>query len=99
MCGRYSKSPTSDKCDPQSAARRPLETDVSADVRASLDSVWRLEAPRVTARLTRIVGDLDTAEELAQDTFVAALQRWEQDGIPRQPAAWLTTTARFLAVD
>ena len=70
-----------------------------ADVRASLDAVWRLEAPRVTARLARLVGDLGTAEELTQDTFLAALQRWERDGIPSQPAAWLTTTARFLAID
>jgi RNA polymerase sigma factor (sigma-70 family) len=72
---------------------------MSADIRASLDAVWRLEAPRVTARLARLVGDLDTAEELTQDTFVAALRRWEREGIPSEPAAWLTTTARFLAID
>ena len=65
----------------------------------ALDAVWRLEAPRITARLARLVGDLDTAEELTQDTFIAALQRWERDGIPATPAAWLATTARFLAID
>ena len=47
----------------------------------------------------RQVGDLDTAEELAQDTFVAAIEKWRQDGVPDNPAAWLNTTARFLAVD
>ena len=47
----------------------------------------------------RQVGDLDTAEELAQDVFVAAVERWRADGVPDNPAAWLTTTARFLAVD
>ncbi len=47
----------------------------------------------------RQVGDLDTAEELAQDAFVAAIEKWRQDGVPDNPAAWLNTTARFLAVD
>ena len=51
------------------------------------------------ARLMRQVGDLDTAEELAQDVFVAAIEKWRQDGVPDNPAAWLNTTARFLAVD
>jgi RNA polymerase sigma-70 factor, ECF subfamily len=71
----------------------------TTDASVLLDAVWRLEAPRVTARLARLVGDLDTAEELTQDTFVAAMQRWERDGVPENPAAWLMTTARFLAID
>ena len=54
---------------------------------------------RLIARLARLVGDLDTAEELAQDTFVTALEKWRADGIPDNPAAWLHTTGRFLAVD
>jgi RNA polymerase sigma factor (sigma-70 family) len=62
-------------------------------------TLWRVESPRVIARLVRQVGDLDTAEELAQDTFVAALEKWGQKGVPDNPAAWLNTTARFLAVD
>ncbi|UUZ61033.1 RNA polymerase sigma factor [Nocardioides sp. B-3] len=62
-------------------------------------TLWRVESPRVTARLARLVGDLDTAEELAQDTFVAALERWRTDGIPNNPAARLHTTARYLAID
>jgi RNA polymerase sigma factor (sigma-70 family) len=47
----------------------------------------------------RQLGDLDTAEEIAQDTFLAAIQKWRQNGVPDNPAAWLNTTARFLAVD
>jgi RNA polymerase sigma-70 factor (ECF subfamily) len=62
-------------------------------------ALWRVESPRVLARLMRQVGDLDTAEELAQDVFVAAIEKWRQDGVPDNPAAWLNTTARFLAVD
>ena len=64
-----------------------------------LATLWRVESPRVTARLARLVGDLDTAEELAQDTFVAALERWRAEGLPDNPGAWLQTTARFLAID
>jgi RNA polymerase sigma-70 factor (ECF subfamily) len=64
-----------------------------------LATLWRVESPRVIARLMRQVGDLDTAEELAQDVFVAAIEKWRQDGVPDNPAAWLNTTARFLAVD
>jgi RNA polymerase sigma factor (sigma-70 family) len=64
-----------------------------------LAALWRVESPRVIARLMRQVGDLDTAEELAQDVFVAAIEKWQKDGVPDNPAAWLNTTARFLAVD
>jgi RNA polymerase sigma-70 factor (ECF subfamily) len=71
----------------------------STDLPATITAVWRVESPRVVARLARIVGDIDTAEELAQDTFVAAVEKWRRDGLPNNPAAWLNTTARFLAVD
>jgi RNA polymerase sigma factor (sigma-70 family) len=71
----------------------------ATDFSATLTAVWRVESPRLVARLLRVVGDIDSAEELAQDTFVAALEKWRRDGIPNNPAAWLHTTARFLAVD
>jgi RNA polymerase sigma-70 factor (ECF subfamily) len=71
----------------------------TADLPAMLAAVWRVESPRVVARLVRLLGDIDTAEELAQDTFVAAIEKWRRDGVPNNPAAWLNTTARFLAVD
>jgi len=70
-----------------------------ANIDATVATLWRVESPRVLARLARLVGDLDTAEELAQDTFVAAIEKWRQDGVPDNPAAWLHTTARYLAVD
>jgi RNA polymerase sigma-70 factor (ECF subfamily) len=69
------------------------------DVRRAIEAVWRIEAPRVIARLTRLVGDVGVAEDLAQDTFVAALRRWSRSGVPDNPGAWLTTTARYLAID
>jgi RNA polymerase sigma factor (sigma-70 family) len=64
-----------------------------------LAALWRVESPRVIARLVRLVGDLDTAEELAQDAFLAAIGKWRDAGVPDNPAAWLHTTARYLAVD
>ncbi len=47
----------------------------------------------------RVAGDLDLAEECTQDAYVRALEVWTRDGIPRSPGAWLTTTARHLALD
>jgi RNA polymerase sigma-70 factor (ECF subfamily) len=46
-----------------------------------------------------VTGDWDIAEEAAQDAFALALERWPRDGVPRQPGAWLTTTARHRAID
>ena len=72
---------------------RPPEVD------ASLDAVLREERGRLTASLVRILGDWDLAEELVQDAAVAALEHWPREGIPRNPAAWLMTTARNRALD
>ncbi|HEY2332893.1 MAG TPA: sigma-70 family RNA polymerase sigma factor, partial [Acidimicrobiales bacterium] len=60
---------------------------------------FREEWGRVVASLIRFTGDWDLAEECAQDAFARALERWERDGVPRNPGAWLTTTARNRAVD
>ena len=64
-----------------------------------LDTVWRMESPRSVARLARMLGDLDSAEELAQDALVAALEHWPRHGVPDNPAAWLMTTAQRRAID
>jgi RNA polymerase sigma factor (sigma-70 family) len=67
---------------------------------AAVSAVWRIEAPRLIAGLTRLVGgDLGLAEDLAQDALVAALEQWPADGVPRNPGAWLTTVAKRRAVD
>ena len=51
------------------------------------------------AATARVAGDLDLAEECVQDAYVAALEAWAQQGVPRNPGAWLTTTARRRAID
>ncbi|WP_410170233.1 RNA polymerase sigma factor [Actinacidiphila bryophytorum] len=64
-----------------------------------MDAVWRIESPRLIAGLTRLVHDIGVAEELAQDALVAALEQWPRDGVPRNPGAWLMTTAKRRGID
>ncbi|MGW0628742.1 RNA polymerase sigma factor [Streptomyces sp. NPDC002758] len=65
----------------------------------AIETVFRLESPRVIAGVARIVWDVGIAEELAQDALVAALEQWPRDGVPANPGAWLMATARNRAVD
>ncbi|WP_437058319.1 RNA polymerase sigma factor [Streptomyces sp. enrichment culture] len=66
---------------------------------AALETVFRLESPRVIAGVARLVRDVGIAEELTQDALVAALEQWPRDGVPDNPGAWLMATARRRAVD
>jgi len=61
--------------------------------------VWRIESANVVAVASRVVGDVGLGEEIAQDAFVVALEKWPVQGVPPNPAGWLVTTARHLAVD
>jgi RNA polymerase sigma factor (sigma-70 family) len=65
----------------------------------TVETVFRIESPRIIAGVARVVRDVGIAEELAQDALVAALERWPRDGVPGNPGAWLTATARHRAVD
>ena len=64
-----------------------------------VEAVWRIESPRLIATLTRLVGDVGQAEDLAQDAFVAALEKWPVSGVPDKPGAWLMATAKHRAID
>ena len=66
---------------------------------APVDGVFRAEYGRVVAVLTRILGDIDLAEDAVQDAFTTAAQRWPVDGVPPSPAGWIITTARNRAID
>jgi RNA polymerase sigma-70 factor, ECF subfamily len=68
-------------------------------VRECLDTLYRAESGRILATLIRLLGDFDLAEDVMQDAFAAALQRWPQDGVPDNPRAWLVSTGRFKAID
>ena len=71
----------------------------TAKTQRLLDTVWRMESPRLLARLARMLGDLDSAEEVAQDAWLAALEHWPHQGTPDNPAAWLMATAQRRAID
>jgi RNA polymerase sigma factor (sigma-70 family) len=70
-----------------------------SDVHRTIDAVWRIESARLIAGLARMVGDVGTAEDLAQDALVVALERWPQTGVPDNPGAWLMSTAKRRAID
>ncbi|HYI75442.1 MAG TPA: RNA polymerase sigma factor [Gaiellaceae bacterium] len=64
-----------------------------------VEEVFREEWSRAVAILTRVLGDLELAEDAVQDAFATAVERWPQEGSPRAPGAWIVTTARNRAID
>jgi RNA polymerase sigma factor (sigma-70 family) len=71
----------------------------ATDIRQTVDAVWRMEAAKIVATLTRAVGDVGLAEDLAQEALVDALTQWPDTGVPRNAGAWLTTVAKRKAID
>ena len=69
------------------------------DPARAIEAVFRIESPKLIARLTRILRDVGRAEELAQDALVAALEHWPSEGMPDNPGAWLMATAKRRAID
>jgi RNA polymerase sigma-70 factor (ECF subfamily) len=67
--------------------------------RDTVDRLFRDEQGRAVATLIRVLGDFDLAEEAVQDAFMTALETWPARGIPDNPGAWITTTARNRAID
>jgi len=65
----------------------------------SVEQVFREEWSHAVAILTRVLGDLQLAEDVVQDAFATALERWPREGTPRTPGAWIVTTARNRAID
>ena len=65
----------------------------------AIEAVFRDEYGKVSASLIRILRDFDAAEESIQEAFAVALVRWPVDGVPDNPAAWITTTARRKGID
>jgi RNA polymerase sigma factor (sigma-70 family) len=65
----------------------------------AIETVFRIEQARLIASLTRFVGDIGFAEELAQDALLAALSEWPVSGVPDKPGAWLMVIAKRRAVD
>ena len=74
-------------------------TDPHQALHRTIEAVWRIESARVIATLTRFTRDVGLAEDLAQEALVAALEQWPQSGVPENPGAWLTATAKRRAID
>src|SRR5689334_25011727 len=64
-----------------------------SQARETLEKVFREEYGRIIATLIRISGSFDLAEEALQDAFTSATSKWEREGTPNNPGAWLTTVA------
>jgi RNA polymerase sigma factor (sigma-70 family) len=71
----------------------------ATEAHRAIEAIWRIESARLIAGLARIVGDIGTSEELAQDALVAALEQWPISGVPEKPGAWLMGTAKHRAID
>ena len=70
-----------------------------SDFAAVVERTFREEYGRVLGALIAKLGDFDLAEDVLQETFITALERWPVDGVPRVPAAWMTTVAQRKAID
>ncbi|POA21053.1 RNA polymerase subunit sigma-24 [Pseudomonas sp. FW300-N1A1] len=68
-------------------------------VKALLETVYRNDSRRILATLIRLLGDFDLAEEALHEAFFVAVERWQRDGVPDNPRAWLVSTGRFKAID
>ena len=64
-----------------------------------LEQAFRDDWGRVVASLVGYLGDIELAEDAAQDAFAIAAERWPRDGVPANPTGWLITTARNRAID
>jgi RNA polymerase sigma factor (sigma-70 family) len=76
----------------------PAET-TADDPKGAIHATWRAESARLVGALTRLTRDVELAEDLAQDSLVAALEQWPTTGVPENPAAWLMAVAKRRGVD
>ena len=77
----------------------PSQQSTDAQIAQLIEVTFRQESGRILATLIASVRDFTLAEDALQDAALAALQRWPLEGVPHQPAAWLTTVARRKAID
>jgi RNA polymerase sigma factor (sigma-70 family) len=69
------------------------------DIHRTILGVWRIEQPRLITSLSRMLRDVPLAEDLTQETLVAALEDWPVSGVPEKPGAWLMATAKRRTLD
>src|SRR6202453_4122284 len=69
------------------------------DIHRTIEAVWKIESTGLIAGIARVTRDIGIAEELAQESFITALELWLEQGIPENPAAWLMTAAKRRGID
>ena len=72
---------------------------MSSDIHRSVEALWRIESAHIIGTLVRMTGDVGLAEDAAQDALLDALRQWPIEGMPRNPAAWLTAVAKRRVLD
>ena len=70
-----------------------------SDAAAAVEAVYRSDWGRIIATLIRLLGEFELAEESAQEAFAAAVEKWQESGVPELPRAWIIQTARHKAID
>ena len=76
-----------------------MSESAASQVRDIVDDVYRSDSRRVLATLIRLLGDFELAEEALHDAFATAIERWQRDGVPANPRAWLVSAGRFKGID
>lgn len=71
----------------------------TGQIAAQIETIFRQEHGRILAVLIGTLGDFALAEDALQDALIVALEQWKQDGVPRNPGAWITTIAKRKAID
>jgi RNA polymerase sigma-70 factor, ECF subfamily len=87
------------RCVRSSSRRTDQEPVIDREPGPALSRIFREEWGRVLASLVGYLRDFDLAEDVVQDAFATAAERWPRDGVPDNPAAWLVRTARNKAID
>src|SRR5947207_9319466 len=72
---------------------------MATEARDKVEEIYRTESRRVLATLIRVLGDFDLAEEAMHEAFAAAVQQWQDEGVPANPRAWLISAGRFKGID
>src|ERR1700689_3017730 len=76
-----------------------MKYDTSATIRDQIDELYRSESRRVFASLVRLLNDFDLADDAMHEAYAAAVEIWQQEGVPANPRTWLISTGKFKAIN
>jgi RNA polymerase sigma factor (sigma-70 family) len=76
-----------------------MKYDARATIRDRIDDLYRSESRRVFASLVRLLNDFDLADDAMHEAYAAAVEIWQQEGVPANPRVWLISTGKFKAID